>query len=396
MTSELNVRRVDLDWLRIGAFALLILYHVGMFYVGWDWHVNSSRPIEGLAPVMQFFSPWRLGLLFLISGCATAFMLRKMSPGALAGSRVKRLLPPLILGIFVIVPPQSYYEVVEKIAWSEGPLSFYKLYLTGYDGFCRDGSCLVVPIYNHLWFVAYLLIYVLLLAALLRMDKSLIERLRQVSERHLSGWGILLWPWLILALCRWTLGAYFPPTNYLVDDWYNHALYFSLFAIGVVLARCDQPWADLVRHRWLTLVLGIAASAATAFYLDHYQQLGTHPPLWQRFTMRGVTALQQWMMIAAALGWGHMLLRRDGPVRRYLTDAIFPYYIAHQTIIVVAAFYLPRLGLPVGLEAALLLAITLLGCAATYELVRRVGWLRPWFGLKREETRKISDPLPAV
>ena len=30
-----------LDWLRIGAFALLVLYHVGMYYVSWSWHVKS-------------------------------------------------------------------------------------------------------------------------------------------------------------------------------------------------------------------------------------------------------------------------------------------------------------------------------------------------------------------
>ena len=39
MTLDPNVRRYDLDWLRIIAFGLLILYHVGMFYVTWGWHV---------------------------------------------------------------------------------------------------------------------------------------------------------------------------------------------------------------------------------------------------------------------------------------------------------------------------------------------------------------------
>ena len=41
MTPSLSdTRRVDLDWIRIGAFVLLILYHVGMFYVTWDFHVK--------------------------------------------------------------------------------------------------------------------------------------------------------------------------------------------------------------------------------------------------------------------------------------------------------------------------------------------------------------------
>ena len=30
-------RRIDLDWVRIAAFGLLIFYHVGMLYVSWGF-----------------------------------------------------------------------------------------------------------------------------------------------------------------------------------------------------------------------------------------------------------------------------------------------------------------------------------------------------------------------
>lgn len=395
MTTESAPRRTDLDWLRIGAFALLILYHIGMFYVPWEWHVNSTRPVTALEPVMRFFNPWRLGLLFLISGCATAFMLRKMEPGELARSRAARLIPPLLLGMFVIVPPQSYYEVIEKIAWSEGFLRFYARYATGYGGFCRDGDCLIVPIYNHLWFVAYLLAYVLVTAALVRFARPLATWGRDAAECTLRGWGILFWPWLLLAAYRWLLSPWFPSTHYLVDDWYNHALYMSLFLLGVGLARAEAAWRDLVRFRWVASSLSLLAYAAAVVYLDYHDRLGTHPPEWQRFVMRGVYAMQQWCTIAAVLGWGRLLIAADGPVRRYLTDAIFPYYVVHQTVIVVAAFHLARLNLPVALEAGLLVIVTLAGCAASYELVRRVGWLRPWFGLKRAAVPAIGVPARA-
>ena len=70
-------RRVDLDWVRIAAFGLLILYHVGMFYVPWNWHIKSAHPVTALEPLMLALNPWRLALLFLVSGVATRFMLRK-------------------------------------------------------------------------------------------------------------------------------------------------------------------------------------------------------------------------------------------------------------------------------------------------------------------------------
>ena len=89
-TSSLD-RRYDLDWIRVGAFSLLILYHVGMFYVPWDWHVKTPHPVEAIGPLMQLTNPWRLTLLFLVSGAATRFMADKVTVGKLTGARIARL-----------------------------------------------------------------------------------------------------------------------------------------------------------------------------------------------------------------------------------------------------------------------------------------------------------------
>jgi hypothetical protein len=68
-----------LDWIRIFAFCVLIFYHTGMYYVSWDWHVKSPFASHAIEPLMILSSPWRLGLLFMISGVATAFMLKNAS-----------------------------------------------------------------------------------------------------------------------------------------------------------------------------------------------------------------------------------------------------------------------------------------------------------------------------
>ncbi|UUZ47935.1 acyltransferase family protein [Massilia sp. B-10] len=106
-----------LDWVRIIAFLLLILYHVGMYYVSWDWHVKSPFASDTIEPFMILSSPWRLSLLFLISGVASSFMLAKIGAGKFMRQRSVRLLVPLIFGMFVIVPPQPYFEVIEKFAY---------------------------------------------------------------------------------------------------------------------------------------------------------------------------------------------------------------------------------------------------------------------------------------
>ncbi|HEX8613129.1 MAG TPA: acyltransferase family protein [Telluria sp.] len=106
-----------LDWVRIIAFFVLILYHVGMYYVTWDWHVKSPFASPAIEPLMLLSSPWRLGLLFMVSGVASSLMLAKAGAARFLGQRSVRLLVPLVFGMLVIVPPQAYLEVVEKVAY---------------------------------------------------------------------------------------------------------------------------------------------------------------------------------------------------------------------------------------------------------------------------------------
>src|ERR1700730_2754133 len=165
--EDLGQRRYDLDWVRIGAFMLLICYHVGMYYVTWDWHVKSTQASHAIEPLMLLTSPWRLSLLFLVSGVATAYLLSR-SAGNFLGARSFRLFIPLAFGMAVIVPPQSYLEVVEKLGYPGSFAEFWRLYITGFHGFCRGTDCLIMPTWNHLWFVAYLWVYTVLLYAAAR------------------------------------------------------------------------------------------------------------------------------------------------------------------------------------------------------------------------------------
>jgi peptidoglycan/LPS O-acetylase OafA/YrhL len=158
-------RRIDLDWIRIIAFGLLILYHVGMLFVPWDFHVKSAHILPGLEPVMAALNPWRLSLLFLVSGAATRSMTMKFKPRALFAARAARLLPPVAFGMLVIVPPQSYFEVVERWNYAGGFVKFYtELYLGPPRQICEAGHCVILPTWNHLWFVVYLFVYSALLA----------------------------------------------------------------------------------------------------------------------------------------------------------------------------------------------------------------------------------------
>ncbi len=375
-------RRYDLDWLRIIAFGLLILYHCGMFYVTWDWHVKSSRASDAIEPLMMLTSPWRLTLLFLIAGAATRFLADKVSVGQLTLSRMGRLWPPLLLAVFVIVPPQAYYEVADAMRLGQIPTSgawldnFYIKYVTASGNWCDAEGCLTTPTYNHMWFVAYLILYTLALIPLL----PLLRRLPDLSVL-IAGPLLILTPWLVMAAMRVMLFPIFGESHDFREDWYLHALYFSVFLFGFAIAKSESFFARCVKWRWPALAIALASWAALIVYFNLHPE-GVTPPDWLRGAMRAVRELDAWCAIVAAIGFAHKHLRdADGPVRRLLTQAIFPFYLVHQTIIVVAGYHLDAQRLPLWIEAPALIGVTALGCWLFFDLGRRVPPLRVWIGL---------------
>jgi glucans biosynthesis protein C len=387
-------RRLDLDWVRIAAFFLLVLYHIGMYYVTWDWHVKSPYASEAIEPLMLLTSPWRLSLLFMVSGVATAFLFaktQKQSGGSgFLAQRSWRLLVPLIFGMLVIVPPQSYYEVVSKLpgGYHDGYLAFWGRYLAHDRTFCADDDCLRLPTWNHLWFVAYLWVYTLIGWGLLRFAPKASDVAGRWLERRLSGIGVLLWPALLLIVGRAALVGRFPSTHDLTSDWYNHAQYLPLFLLGMLVATRESVWNALQRLRWWALLLTVAGYAMIVwyFYASGYDDTRP-PPDALRMLQRVVWALFQWTAIAAIFGFARGITFRETPALHYLREAVFPVYILHQTIIIVIAYNLQPIDLHPAIEGPLLVVITFGLCFTGFEIVRRVRWLRPLFGLKGNARR---------
>lgn len=376
-----------LDSLRIAALGLLILYHVGMYYVTWDWHVKSPFASGALEPLMRLSSPWRMSLLFLVSGAVSALLLAREggADGRWLGRRMKRLGLPLLAGMLVIVPPQSYFEVVQQAGWQGGYAAFMRLYLTGYGGFCdAQGDCLIMPTWNHLWFLPYLMLYTLALWASLRAAPGWLAAAGRRLGSRLGPLTLLLLPWFVLAGLRLALRPWFDITHALVDDPLAHAQYGFAFVAGALWARTPGAWAAVERLRWPALALALGAWVLLIVPADLPVEL-----------LRIVYAAQQWCGVLAAVGFAHRHLDRDGPWRRRLSDAVFPVYVLHQTLIIVLAMALRPLALAPALEGPLLAVATLVAAVALYALIRRIGWLRPWFGLAREGRRTAGHPPAA-
>lgn len=376
-------RRADLDWIRVGAFGLLILFHISLVYAPWDWHVHSTHTFAWLEEVTVVTGPWRLTLLFLVSGAALRFMSRRHTPGAVLRARMARLMPPLLFGILVLVPPQAWLEAMDKGSWSNSLLAWWL------KEFSPAGLADGVPV-NHLWFVEYIVVYSLAAVALMTRP-SWLAKLEAGLEWLLSGWRMLVVPILFFALARQFVFPWFGQTNQLVGDWYNHLTSLGAFLFGFAIASRETIWKTLEDQRWRALIIALVSTPLLMVVSVHPDGLAFNG--WIKHSLHGI---EQWTAIAAILGFGSRHLRQtDGPLLRYLTDAVFPCYLAHQTLLVIAAYIVRPLGLPAALEAVLLLAWTLGGSLLVYELARRSGPLRPLWGLKRHPRPTPPDAAPA-
>ena len=371
-------RHYGMDWLRIGAFAILILYHIGMVFVPWPFHAKSAHVERWALIPMLAANAWRLTLLFVVSGYATRALLgRAHSLSAFLRGRSDRLLIPLLFGIVLVVPPQPWVELVTGHGYPGGFLHFWT-----HDYF-RFGTIagIVLPNWHHLWFVAYLWIYTALLAISVVLVRPL--RWQHMFNHAFAGWAILFAPlaWLACIHAWWYPMA--AETHGLVDDPMAHLEYLPAFLFGFGLARSEVAMAAIVRiHR----VAAFAALAGYAWVVG--VQVGAAPMGGGWVRVYGVAhAVEQWGAVIALIGFAERHWNRDAAIRPTLTEAVFPFYLVHQTVIVVVAYWLLGAGLPGWAEFFVLVAATVAGCLGFYLAGRRIGPLRPLIGLRRQPRR---------
>jgi surface polysaccharide O-acyltransferase-like enzyme len=367
-------RRYDLDWLRVIAFGLLIFYHIGMFYVTWEWHVKSAHASPAIEPIMALLNPWRLPLLFFVSGVALRFAMDKARLREFLPRRFWRLALPIVFGMAVVVAPQAYFELVFKGEATTGFLAFWPDYLDPDQEFS-----IITPTWNHLWYVVYLLVYTFALAAL----SGLLKKMEHAAERFFAwcgsglGAALVFVPVVLFVAYDLLLSDRFPVTHTLVDDWFNHANSFTLVVLGYLAAKSQGFWRSIERAFGVAVAVAVTCGLALlAARLGLIARSGVMGEL-----LGLVRIVYAWAVIVSLLGIGQRTLNRSSAALAYLTEAAFPYYIVHQTIIVCAGALSLTLGLPLTLELPLIVISTLVGCAAGYEVIRRIGVVRPFFGL---------------
>lgn len=387
-------RRHDLDALRVTAFALLILYHVGMVYVPeWGFHLKSPVQLAWIEWPMVLVNRWRMSLLFLLSGITLGLVLARAPSLRLAALRSWRLLLPLAVGIVAVVPVQAYYEArtLGTIEPGYGTFLLRYLQLRPWPAGTFTGAEYGFT-WNHLWYLAYLWSYTMVVLAARPL-------LLAIGGARLATWLTgdgrwLLWtlPPLAFLAALLVLAPRYPSTHALAGDWFNHARYFIAFAVGLLIARSTPVWAALRACRWR--LAGLALAGASLYMalrvigrlvdggrLPPEPLLALMPEAGWGLLSSASHALYWWTALLALLGWGAHALDRPWPGLARASVAVYPWYILHQSVIIAAAYWLIPFGLGPVLEPLLVLALTVAGCALGHALIERVCWLRPLFGL---------------
>ena len=371
------MRRYDIDALRVIIFGLLIFYHVGMFFVPWEFHIKNSETYEWLKFPMIFLNQWRLSLLFVISGMGTYFNISKRSGGGFAKERFVRLFIPLVVGILFIVPPQIYFERLDAGQFAGNYFEFYPS--MAFVGIYPEGNFS----WHHLWFLPYLLLFSLvLIPAFLYLLKHpqawIISKTKNLATKK---FGLYL---LAIPLIIWYvfLKPRFPSTHALVDDWFNIINYSTLFFYGFLLMTIkDALWENITKRRQQYLITSIVTFTILMF-------------LWfgvGNFSGKGelsdtVQAINAWAWILTIVGFAATYLNKPNRQLKYANEAVYPFYILHQTVIIILGYYLKNVDMCLLAKFSIMVTGTFGISWLIYEFgIRRYTWIRPLFGMKRKK-----------
>ncbi len=343
-------RRYDIDWLRVIAIGMLLIYHVAIIFQPWAvflGFLQNDNPLNGLWVPMSILNIWRIPLLFFVSGMGVSFAMQKRDVKQLVLERTKRLFVPLLFGAICIVPLhifiwEKYYA--QKMVYQ--------------------------PHVSHLWFLANIFSYVILILPLVAYFKNhdngkAVTILKKVFN---SRWGILL-----LALPFMVETLIMKPQSYELYalNWHGYFLGFIAFLCGfIIIISGNEFWNTT--GKWFPLYLAIAI----LLYIIRIAYFKLESPGY-------LMALESVCWIISLFGIAWKYLNLPGKWLRYFSQAAYPVYIVHMLFMFLGSYFILPLQWPTVIKFILILFFTFAGSMIMFELlIKRLSILRLLFGLK--------------
>jgi glucans biosynthesis protein C len=375
--SAKPTRLYFIDWVRVLAFGLLILFHCAMPFVVFAWEIKNQQQSIVLSSVILWLHQWRLPLLFFIAGAGVNFSLARRSWYRFLGERFARLFVPLWFAILFIIPIQIYFEKLQHGQFSGSYLAFYPSVwkFVPYP----EGNLS----WSHLWFVAYLFVFnLLMLPVFLILRSAPVHRWKTALLRHVAS------PVFLLGSAGWFVLIYFtcyirwPEQLSLLDDWFVFNFSLTLFSLGYFLADVNWFWETCEKYRWqfLALAVGCILYLFVAFWWRLELPKAQNRAL---YVYGVVNSIHVWTLILAILGFARKYLNVGNAFLRYVTPAVYPFYILHQTIIVSSGYFVVQWHIPNLLKFAILAVVCFGSLVFLYHfIIKRSVVTRVLFGVK--------------
>jgi len=387
MDSKTIQRRFDLDWLRVLGILAVFLFHSTRFFDFGDWHVKNPVTYGSAAALQSFMTIWMMPLIFLISGASIYYAMNKGGAGKFFKDKVLRLLVPLLVVVFTHASLQVYLERITHGQFSGSYWAFLPHYFEGMYGFGGNFAWIGM----HMWYVLVLFIYCLLFYPLFHWWKG---SGRGVLDKLGS---IIAWPWtmwLALAFPILLLGIVISDTGWETGAGGWGFLYYSFFLLyGFVIVSHERLQANIRRVRWVYLSVGLILASAYVFLVANIANPAIEP--FEDAFSDLFYVLSACFLLPAFLGFGMQHLTQNTPFLKYAGEAVLPFYILHQTVLLVIGYFVVQWALLGFAKWMVIFASSFVVIMAIYEFaVRRVNALRILFGMKllvrpvRSQTRE--------
>jgi glucan biosynthesis protein C len=367
-----------IDALRVLAtFTILIFHSSRVFDLGENWNVYNEQTTRIANLFQHLFHPWHMQLFILLAGAGTWFALRKRTGRQYTAERFLRIFLPLLFGMFLIQAPlQLYIYRLHRHQFDGNFLEFLPTFYTTGPAIGYKGN--LSP--EHLWFLIYL--FIIAMAALpllqyLRGEKGRVWIDRWAARAGNRAW-LLFIPPLPVVISQLVLLRFFSwETHAIVDDWPYIVYLFLFFVYGAIL-MADKRFTDAVAKSWKPALL-----LAIGVWIYNYSEIVDFSQnKLLDFSWMPAATFGTWFWLVALLGLGKVFLDKPSKLLSHFSEIAYPYYIWHQTVIVVLAYFV------VQLEASILVKYLLIAAPAaviTWALSVAVKWTnvtRFLFGMK--------------
>jgi glucans biosynthesis protein C len=382
-----------LDWLRIlGIIAIFFFHNARAFNID-DWHIKNANTSVGMSLFVDSIAMFIMPLFFLLSGAAIYYALGSRGASKFAADRVLRLGVPLVMGIFLLALPQVYIERLSHGDFTGSFWSFIPEYFNGFYLFGGNFAWMGL----HLWYLLALLVFSLAMLPLTRRMKDGSPSLLSRLANRMPGWWlpVLAVPVILSASLLDPDGAGIKPAG----GW-SFICYLLFFVYGYLIFTSERLKAAVSAYGRMGLVIGavVAVASGVWFYREY-----TGSAAGIEFGSTGYTvfyaiwAVGCWGMLIGLLYLGERFLNFRNRFTDYANEAVLPFYILHQTVIVLIGYGVTRWQAPIALKYGILAVLSSATIMLIYEfIVRRTSAVRFLFGMKALPVARAAILLPAT